>query len=255
MDSLTILQNLINEGEKLAPSGGQRFHGYNESLQPAYVSWRLQSITAIEEIGKNSELILKDILSDKSSPYFYTDTAQNILGALRASLEIVKRDSPILDQNNLPAHIKPGMAKIFIVHGHDKTLSNQVNLLLTKLGLQPIILFEQPGHGKTIIEKLEQFSEVSFAIVLLTPDDLGKNKDDSNDLKYRSRQNVVFELGFFVGKLGRSRVVALYDEKVELPSDYNGVEYIKIDSEEAWKIKLSRELKAAKFEIDLNKIL
>jgi len=144
--------------------------------------------------------------------------------------------------------------KVFIVHGHDQALLYQTARFLEQLGLEPIILFEQPGKSRTIIEKLEQFGSVCFAVVLLTPDDVGKAINEGNS-QPRARQNVVLELGYFLGKLGRSNVAALYQESVELPSDYRGVEYIKVDVEGAWKTKLARELKAAELPVDMNKAI
>lgn len=144
--------------------------------------------------------------------------------------------------------------KIFLVHGHDTTILHQVARLLEQLDIEPIVLFEQPGKGQTIIEKLESNSNVAFAVVILTPDDVGKALAEDN-LKPRARQNVVFELGYFIGRLNRTRVSVLYDESIELPSDYRGVEYIKIDIDGAWKLKLAKEMKAAGLDIDMNKAL
>ena len=125
---------------------------------------------------------------------------------------------------------------------------------IEKLGLEAIILHEQPNSGKTIIEKFEEHSDVSFAIVLLTDDDFGKGKKDDN-LNIRARQNVILELGYFIGKLTRNKVCPLYTSGVELPSDLHGLLYIEIDQEESWKFKLAKELKATGFDIDVNKIL
>jgi predicted nucleotide-binding protein len=143
---------------------------------------------------------------------------------------------------------------IFIVHGHNNEVKINVARTLEKLGLNPIILHEQANEGKTIIEKFEEHSNVGFAIILLTDDDLGKAKKDEN-LNYRARQNVILEMGYFIGKLGRDRVCPLYTNGVELPSDLYGLLYIEIDSAENWKIKIAKELKAAGYEIDVNKII
>lgn len=143
---------------------------------------------------------------------------------------------------------------IFIVHGHNNEVKINVARTLDKLGLNPIILHEQANAGKTIIEKFEEHSNVGFAVVLLTDDDLGKSIKDE-DLKQRARQNVILELGYFIGKLGRNKVCPLYMKGVELPSDLYGLLYIEIDSTEHWKIKLAKELKAVGYEIDVNKII
>jgi len=134
---------------------------------------------------------------------------------------------------------------------------------LLRVGLEPVILEDQPNRGQTIIEKIESNTSVAYAVVLLTPDDLGAMKgrvdlarqDLLNVLQPRARQNAVFELGYLLGLLGRSRVAALYVDGVEMPSDYTGVVYIRLDSEGAWKKKLVSELKAAKLEGNFDAIL
>lgn len=145
-------------------------------------------------------------------------------------------------------------SKIFIVHGHNVAVQQSVARTVEKLGLTPIILHEQANAGKTIIEKFEANSEVGFAIILLTDDDEGKSKTDI-ELQKRARQNVVLELGYFIGKLGRDRVLPLYTEGVELPSDIHGLLYVPIDKADTWKFALVRELKAAKYDVDANKLL
>jgi len=123
------------------------------------------------------------------------------------------------------------------------------------LNLEPIVLPEQPNLGDTIIEKLERTSPVAFAVVLLTPDDKGCPATDTSTLRPRAHQNVVFELGFFIGMLGGRKVCALYAEGVELPSDFQGVVYILFDASGTWRLLLARELKASGLDIDLNKAL
>lgn len=142
--------------------------------------------------------------------------------------------------------------KVFLVHGHDESAREGTARFLEKLGLEAIILHEQPNAGRTIIEKVEKFAEVAFAVVLLTPDDVGGTANNPQVLKPRSRQNVILELGYFLGKLGRAHVAALLKGDVEKPSDYDGVVYISMDSGGAWKLQLARELKTAGLDIDLN---
>jgi len=131
----------------------------------------------------------------------------------------------------------------------------EVARLLMKLGVEPILLDEQAAMGRTLIEKLEAQTDMSFAIVILTGDDLGSFPRESGAPRPRARQNVIFELGFSVGQLGRDRVCALYEEGVELPSDIHGVEYTVIDGAGAWRAKLARELHEAGFRFDPLKIL
>jgi predicted nucleotide-binding protein len=143
---------------------------------------------------------------------------------------------------------------IFIVHGHNTAVQQSVARTIEKLDLNPIILHEKPNEGKTLIEKFESHSNVGFAIVLLTDDDEGKAKTEI-DLKKRARQNVVLELGYFIGKLSRSKVLPLYSEGVELPSDIHGLLYTPLDKAETWKFAIVKELKAAGYSVDANKLL
>lgn len=143
---------------------------------------------------------------------------------------------------------------VFIVHGHANALKQEVARAVQRLtGAEPVILHEQADRGRTIIEKFEQHAgEVGFAVVLLTADDTGGAAD--GDQRPRARQNVVFELGYFFGRLGRSSVAVLYESGVELPSDVHGVLYTEVDAGGAWQYQLGRELRAAGIEADLNKL-
>lgn len=115
------------------------------------------------------------------------------------------------------------------------------------------MLREQPSKGRTIIEKFEDYADVGFAVILLTADDRGATKDTNfDDQKSRARQNVVFEFGYFIGKLGRNRVCALHAPGVEVPSDYSGVVYIELDSGGAWQLQLAKEIRAAGIDVDMN---
>ncbi len=142
--------------------------------------------------------------------------------------------------------------RVFVVHGHDETSREKVARFLEHLDFAPIILHEQPNAGRTIIEKFEDYSDVGFAVVLLTHDDLGAAKGEPDSLQPRARQNVIFELGFFVGRLGRHNVCALRSGDVELPSDIHGVVYVQIDAAGAWRLLLATELREAGFEVDMN---
>lgn len=153
--------------------------------------------------------------------------------------------------------LKPKSNKIFVVHGHDNEMKLAVARTIEQLGLEPIILYEQPDKGFTIIEKSVNYSDVGFAVVLLSPDDMGYPKTSTpNKARPRARQNVVLELGFFLGKLGRSHVLVLHRSAadLEMPSDYVGVIYKPFDEAGAWRFEFGRELKAAGYDIDLNKL-
>ncbi|TVK91155.1 hypothetical protein AYJ01_20145 [Shewanella algae] len=145
---------------------------------------------------------------------------------------------------------------VFIVHGHDELSKTQTARYVESLGLTAIILHEQTSSSQTIIEKFERHaSEAAFAIVLLTPDDVGYAKDSPNNAKYRARQNVVFELGYFCSALSRGKICVLYKEGVEIPNDFSGVVYTPMDNAGAWKLSLAREMRAAGLDVDLNRAL
>ena len=144
--------------------------------------------------------------------------------------------------------------RIFVVHGHDKAALQSVARFLEKIELEPIVLSEQPDRGLTIIEKFVEYAgQARFAIVLLTPDDFGASVSAATPSE-RARQNVIFELGFFVGQLGRGHVCLMRKGDVEIPTDLSGVIYSTLDDSEAWKLKLVQELKAAMIELDVNKL-
>ena len=156
-----------------------------------------------------------------------------------------------IGQNKRP--ISPS-GRVFLVHGHDENVREMVARFLEKLRLTPVILHEQPNKGRTIIEKFIDYSDVAFAVVLLTADDRGAASSNLTEggLHPRARQNVILELGFFLGKLGRERVCSLYEDGVEIPSDYHGVLFVKLDQEGAWRFRLAKELKEIGLPIDLN---
>lgn len=140
-----------------------------------------------------------------------------------------------------------------MVHGHDDAARESVARFLEKLTFEAIILHEQASQGRTIIEKVEAHSDVGFAVVLLSPDDEGNAKGQPP--QPRARQNVILELGYFLGRLGRSRVMALKQGDVEIPSDFHGVVYEPFATGGPWKAALGRELEAAGFDIDWNMVM
>ncbi len=142
--------------------------------------------------------------------------------------------------------------KVFVVYGHDKSALTEADAMLRRWGLDPQILDKLPSHGNTIIEKLEHYQDgVEWAIVLLTPDDLGHRALDPSSAAPRPRQNVVLEMGMLLGKLGRTRVAMLYrvsEPEMELPSDIQGYLYIAFtDSVEETGHELAKEMAAAGF--------
>ncbi|MTW18786.1 hypothetical protein GJ689_21530 [Rhodoplanes serenus] len=190
--------------------------------------------------------------------YFYTNNhiisaIHNVTGQLIIPF-IRDYKAYILARGNTKAKIvMPLSTKIFIVHGHDEGARESVARFLQTLGFEPIILHEQANRGRTVIEKVEANSDVSFAVVLLTPDDEGCTKGGA--LEPRARQNVLLELGYFLGRLGRERVCALKRGDVEIPSDFAGVVWEALDAGGAWKRRLGQELQAIGHVIDWNKVM
>jgi predicted nucleotide-binding protein len=163
---------------------------------------------------------------------------------------------PTKDVNASKVWVRPtSNMKVFIVHGHDETAQTKTARFIEKLGFEAVILHEKASSGRTIIEKIEHYSDVGFAVVLYTPDDLGTRKSSPEDLNLRARQNVVFEHGYLIGKLGRQNVAALVDGKLELPNDISGVVYISLDEASAWHLQLAKEMKQSGYEIDMNKLI
>jgi predicted nucleotide-binding protein len=182
----------------------------------------------------------------------YITRLESILGRLELIPELPALAQPTKVQ---PADSRPEIGRrVFVVHGHDEEAKQSAARCLEKLELEAIILHEKPSQGRTIIEKFEDYADVGFAVVLLTPDDVGAARDDIGDLKPRARQNVIFELGFFIGKLGRKRVCALHKGDVEIPSDFAGVLWVPMDPGGAWRFTLGREMKAIGLGVDLNKL-
>jgi len=146
--------------------------------------------------------------------------------------------------------------RVFVVHGRDDSTRQAVARVIEQLGLEAVILEEQPNQGRTVIEKFEEEAQrAGFAVVLLTPDDEGRLSEDSTELTARARQNAIFELGYFAGALGRDRVCVLKKGDVELPSDIYGVMYIAMGDAGGWKLELVRELKEVGFDVDANALI
>ena len=156
----------------------------------------------------------------------------------------------IMDNKNTDKAYK---GKIFVVHGHDDAAKEAMARIIEKIGYEPIILHEQADAGDTIIEKIEKYTNVNFAVVLYTECDIGRAKNaPTNEEKNRARQNVVFEHGYLLAKLGREKVCALVKGEVETPGDVSGVVYTKMQSDGGWKIQLLRNMQAAGLDVNAN---
>jgi len=208
---------------------------------------------SLEIINKTESVLLRQIRFNNLMTNII-----NIVDMMLDELEVQEVKSIIEETNN---DIMPNSLidnKIFIVHGHNEEIKQHVARFCEKLKLKPIILHEQANEGRTIIEKFSEYSNVKFALILLSADDLGISKNEKFEkAKFRSRQNVIFEMGFFIGILGRKNVCVIHEnvEKFELPSDYQGVIYIPYDSSLGWQLTTLKEFNACGFNVDANLLL
>lgn len=177
---------------------------------------------------------------------------ERTIAELEGYKEFFKEYSSSKLVDNLKENQKAIMNKVFIVHGHNGELKESVARLIERQNIKAIILSEQANSGNTIIEKFEENSDVQAAICLFTEDDIAKVNDDPAEYKKRARQNVVFEAGYFMGKLSRKMVILIANKDVEMPSDLQGIIYTSTNN---WQVNVLKELKNMGFNIDMNKLL
>tara|TARA_R110000737_G_scaffold333449_1_gene351132 strand:+ start:9738 stop:10931 length:1194 start_codon:yes stop_codon:yes gene_type:complete len=189
----------------------------------------------------------------KITPELQGMVAQVFVPFGRDFIDYVKQETGVTELTTIPPREVSTARKVFVVHGHDEAAKEKMARFLSSLDFEPIILHEQASGNRTVIEKIEAHSDVGFAVVLLTPDDEGNAVGEG--IKPRARQNVILELGYFVGKLGRSRVAVFKQGDVDVPSDFGGVVYIQLDGAGAWRQSLGKELKEAGFEVNWNVIM
>lgn len=189
----------------------------------------------------------------KVTPELQGMIAQVFVPFGRDFIDYVKQETGVSELTTMPERAVSTTRKVFIVHGHDEAAKEGMARFLAQIGFQPIILHEQASANRTVIEKFEANADVGFAVVLLTPDDEGHANGQAP--KPRARQNVIAELGYFVGRLGRARVAVFKKGDVEVPSDFAGVIYTPLDGGGAWKQTLGQELQEAGFEINWNLVM
>jgi predicted nucleotide-binding protein len=268
-----LLEELATQGRAFTPqSAANRHPTYSTYLGAPTVEWQVWESRVLSAVSRRFkegsspfELLREAVgLGIEGNPASnFENKRRLLLSAITVSKALIEDQARLGSSEVVSA--KKGAAKkpelsggqnVFIVHGHDNDMKVNVARTIEKLGLVPIILHEKPDKGRTIIEKIQDYSDVGFAIVLLSPDDVGYARD-GGEPRSRARQNVVLELGFFLGLLGRSRVLALFkqDSEFEMPTDYSGVLFKAYDAAGGWKMALCGELQAAGLKVDANRIL
>lgn len=260
IERLTKVLNRIPELKTL-PSDNSEFRKWHRDTEVAIINTFGGDTGHLEDFRKISFSlpIITSSTSESDFQKYYVGALESAVSVLESMLDEIKEyweedeSSPKISDSSVRMQSK-NSNKVFVIHGHDEAARETIARFLEKLGIEPVILHEQPNAGRTIIEKFEDYADVKFAFVLLTPDDIGALKEQQDDLKPRARQNVVFEFGYFIGKLGRDRVCALASSDIEKPSDLDGILYIPLDDNNGWMMQLLRELKAANFDVDANQV-
>jgi predicted nucleotide-binding protein len=266
MDSELVLSGLNSFRKRLVEEIVTDFEARGQNYgNDRFNSWRRKLATFLddnlpgESSNLNSKLQLVGLVfrgHESDAEYFWRNKGDKmcayidslILDVEQGEYDIKVEKETIIETTK----VKGRSNKVFIVHGHDGEAKERTARFIEKLGFEPIILHEQVTKSRTIIEKIEHYSdETDFAIVLYTPDDVGNKKADSENLNFRARQNVVFEHGFLIGKLKRENVVPLVEGDIELPNDISGIVYI---SDKDWQIDIAKEMNEAGYEIDFNKL-
>jgi predicted nucleotide-binding protein len=144
--------------------------------------------------------------------------------------------------------------RIFIVHGHDLHARDSLVDVLRRLKFEPIVLADEPGKSRTIIEQLENNTlNIGFGFIIYSPDDIGRSKAGMD--KPRTRQNVVFEHGLLIGLLKRERTCALLLGELEEPSDIKGMLYVQVNDIKGEGLKIARVLKDAGYLVDISALV
>lgn len=249
-----LIENQLLQGDtllKLKISNLQQW----KSAETKFKIWNSENYELLKSIFKNnkvakdysssgwsiSRIFISDLKLSEKTTKLYSDIKEKLdkLSSIKLSLGIFKIKTKTGERDN--------SKKLFFVHGTNCSTKSVILNFITQLGLEPIVLQEFIAGGKTLIDEILIRSEVKFAIVLLTPDNVGGIQPEK--LKFRANQNVILELGIFVGLLGRENICGLYTSDLELPEDYHGFEYIQIDKQNKWQEQVISELQNSGFDI------
>jgi len=260
-----IIEELIKVGSQFtyANFSKKSNEGYPEAFKPEWSTWttRVQSaIVQLLDVNSGPAKLVTQASQIKLIGYGsrnFDNVYEHYCSALRVALEILDKDTfgELLKQETAIAP-KDLTNKVFIVHGRDEASKNELEIMLRDMGLEPVVLHRQVDSGLTIIEKFEAHADVGYAFIIMTPDEIAYLADEDNKLdgerkkQLRARQNVVWEFGYFVGRLSRKRTCCLHKADVKIPSDLNGLVYKQFEKsveEVGWAIR--KELKAAGYKL------
>ncbi|WP_200912637.1 TIR domain-containing protein [Methylobacterium sp. Leaf99] len=257
-----IIQELIHSGERFnfQNFASHSSYGYPMAYTIPWIAWKTRVSGAIERLFEANSPASRLIKSAQAEVVIGNDAdhferaKSCYIGALTTALEIIEKDTfgELIVSSDAASGPRAFSNKIFVVHGHDNVAKQELEIILAEMGLEPVVLHRQPDGGRVLIEKFEHYSDVGYAFILMTPDEIAylaedEVKSDADRRKERrARPNVIFEFGFFVGRLGRGRTCCLYRGNVTIPSDLSGLIYKKFEKtieEVAYGIR--RELIAA----------
>jgi predicted nucleotide-binding protein len=260
------VSRLISEGQAFTfESFAERYEtNFPVALSAAWCSWTARTEMLIDQaFGRQSTVgeMLRRGLARRflgNGQEKFADGKAQILGALTAARDAIREGFPLKKQALAPASGATASGRVFIVHGHDMELKSELEIFLVGVGLEPIVLHREPDMGATVLEKFEKHADVGYAFILLTPDEFAYPSEQASvpererAVEKRARPNVIFEFGFFVGRLGRERVCCIYKGDVKLPSDLEGIVYKKVVGPlETIAFGLVKELRAAGYAIVL----
>lgn len=268
-DAIIKVETLLQQGREFTYENFATFSTtfstpYPEHYSPQWIAWTTRVTQLIRVCtGKGSAALQvlnvatgKNLLGNGEDKFL--NCKKMFISALELTLAALKDDT--FHELEDSASLAPGQfsTAVFIVHGHDEKAKTELEVHLSEMGLTSVVLHRKPDEGQTLIEKFEKHSDVGYAFILLTPDDLAYSADQESvpderrKKEARARQNVIFEFGYFVGKLGRRRVCCLYRGDVVLPSDLHGLVYKKYErSVEEVAYSILKELQAAGYQISV----
>lgn len=264
-ESVTAIERLLETGYQFSFENfsTKSERGFPKAFVPTWTAWRARVSGAIRSLfGEDSAAFAMVTTAERAQLLGngrdnFNHAHSHYMGALMAALETLQNDTfnELLKQETALA-AKDLTNKVFIVHGHDDAAKAELEIILRDMGLEPIVLHRQADEGRTIIEKFEAHADVGFAFILLTPDEVAyvraeeAKPDNERHKEMRARPNVIWEFGYFVGRLSRRRTCCLYRGDVTLPSDLDGLIYKQFNKTvEEVGYSIRKELTAAGYKL------